>query len=38
MPMSDRSTVPVISPDGRFEVIIEDTYDRGIHDPYTVSE
>lgn len=29
-------TTPVISPDGRFEVIIEDTYDRGIHDPYTV--
>jgi len=36
MPMRDKSPPPVISPDGRFEVIIEDLYDRGIHDPYTV--
>jgi hypothetical protein len=34
--MRDKSPAPVISPDGRFEVIIEDLYDRGIHDPYTV--
>jgi len=34
--MRDKSAAPVVSPDGRFEVIIEDTYDRGIHDPYTV--
>jgi len=34
--MSDKASAPVISPDGRFEVIIEDLYDRGIHDPYTV--
>jgi hypothetical protein len=29
-------TTPVVSPDGRLEVIIEDAYDRGIHDPYTI--
>jgi hypothetical protein len=34
--MSDKSAAPVVSPDGRFEVIIEDLYDRGIHAPYTV--
>jgi hypothetical protein len=34
--MRDKSAAPVISPDGRFEVTIEDTYDRGIHDPYMV--
>ena len=34
--MNDKSPAPVISPDGRFEVIIEDLYDRGVHDPYTV--
>jgi hypothetical protein len=34
--MRDQSLAPVVSPDGRFEVIIEDLYDRGIHDPYTV--
>ena len=34
--MNDKSAAPVVSPDGRFEVIIEDLYDRGIHDPYTV--
>lgn len=34
--MPDKSASSVISPDGRFEVIIEDAYDRGIHDPYTV--
>jgi hypothetical protein len=34
--MRDKSPAPIISPDGRFEVIIEDIYDRGIHDPYTV--
>jgi hypothetical protein len=28
--MRDKSTSPVISPDGRFEVIIEEDYDRGI--------
>jgi hypothetical protein len=35
MPMRDKSPATMISPDGRFEVIIEDTYDRGIHVPYT---
>lgn len=34
--MRDKSTVPVISPDGRFEVIIEDDYDRGIFSYNTV--
>jgi hypothetical protein len=34
--MRDQSPALVVSPDGRFEVIIEDLYDRGIHDPYTV--
>jgi hypothetical protein len=34
--MRDQSPAAVISPDGRFEVIIEDLYDRGIHDPFTV--
>lgn len=34
--MRDKSPAPIISPDGRFEIIIEDTYDRGVHDPYTV--
>jgi hypothetical protein len=34
--MSDKFAASIVSPDGRFEVIIEDTYDRGIHDPYTV--
>lgn len=34
--MSDKSPTSVVSPDGRFEIIIEDDYDRGIHDPYTV--
>lgn len=34
--MRDKSPAPVVSPDDRFEVIIEDLYDRGIHDPYTV--
>ena len=34
--MRDKSPAPIISPDGRFEAIIEDLYDRGIHDPYTV--
>jgi hypothetical protein len=36
MSMGDKYNAPVISPDGRFEIIIEDSYDRGIHDPYTV--
>lgn len=34
--MRDQSPAAVVSPDGCFEVIIEDLYDRGIHDPYTV--
>jgi hypothetical protein len=34
--MRDQSPAAVVSPDGRFEIIIEDLYDRGIHDPYTV--
>jgi hypothetical protein len=34
--MNDKSAAPVVSPDGRFEVISEDLYDRGIHNPYTV--
>ncbi|MGH9754189.1 MAG: hypothetical protein ACREA2_15530 [Blastocatellia bacterium] len=28
MPMRDKSTAPIVSPDGRFEVIIEETADR----------
>ena len=28
--MRDQSPAPIISPDGRFEVIIEEDYDRGI--------
>src|SRR5262245_65145586 len=34
--MSDKSAAPIISPDGRFEVVIEDTYDHSISDPYTI--
>jgi hypothetical protein len=34
--MRDKSSPPVVSPDGRFEVLVKDPYDRGVHDPYTV--
>jgi hypothetical protein len=34
--MRHQSPSPVVSPDGRFEVIIKDDYDRGVSDPYTV--
>ena len=29
--MRHKSPAPIISPDGRFEVIIEEDYDRGIY-------